>query len=136
MDKKTIYAIVALVVVGLGVGLYFGFYNKSSKSNQNSQSSSPVQKLSIDQASKFFSDKQIVFDSNCKPTPDKLTVKNNSAIMIVNQGKNNTTFSLDQTTFSIAAGQYKLTTVSRKTLPATILVGCGADKTAASIIVQ
>ncbi len=137
MDKKTIYEIAVLVVVGVIIGLYFGFYNKNSKSNQSSSSNaSPIQKLSIDQASKFFTDRQIIFDSNCKPTPEKLTVKDNAAIMIVNQGKDDNTFSLGQTSFKISAGQYKLTTVNSKMLSNNIIVGCGANKSAASITIQ
>jgi hypothetical protein len=95
----------------------------------------PAKPLSYATALALYKDKRIQLDQACIATPNNLTFKNNTKIMIDNRSDQTRAVKVGST-MSIKPWGFKIVTLSSATLPATWLVDCGASQNVATILIQ
>ena len=148
-DHKVLFElIIILVLVGFGL---WGLKNYSpSVDNNNENVEVPVQStsnnvninnnnaapsLSYAQALAVYKNARIQLDQICRASPNNVTYKNNTSIMIDNRAPVNRTVKVGST-FSISAYDFKIVKLSSSTLPAVWYIDCGNSQNVATILIQ
>lgn len=78
---------------------------------------------------------RIQLDKTCQASPDKMTFKNNTTIMIDNRSAIDRVVKVGST-FNLKAYGFKLVKLSSATLPATWLVDCDNSQNVSTILIQ
>lgn len=91
--------------------------------------------LSYQQALTKYKDYRIQLTETCQASPNNVTYKNGTSIMIDNRSPQARTFKLGST-YSIKAYGFRIITLNSSTLPATWLLDCGTGQNAATILIQ
>jgi hypothetical protein len=91
--------------------------------------------LSYQQALVKYKDRRIQFDQACQTTPNNMTFKSGTAIMLDNRASVARNININGPV-SIKAYGFKIVTLSSSTLPKTILVDCGSGQNVATILLQ
>lgn len=95
----------------------------------------PATVVSYAQALEKYKDARIQLDQNCQATPNIMTFKNNTNIMIDNRASIARTVKVGST-FSIKGYGFKIVKLSSTTLPATWYVDCDKSQNVATILIQ
>ena len=95
----------------------------------------PVASISYAQALVKYKDARIQLDENCQASPNSVTYKNGTNIMIDNRSSVIRTIKVGSD-FNVKAWGFKIVKLSSKTLPITWLVDCGASQNVATILIQ
>lgn len=82
-----------------------------------------------------YKDTRLQLDKTCQASPNNVTYKNGTNIMIDNRAPVARTVKVGST-FSIKAWGFKIVKISSPTLPATWLVDCGTSQNVATILIQ
>lgn len=152
MTKKLV-TILILIVVALVVllGVYWMYQgspsiapevnNTQTASEDNpvneTPASSPAASLSYANALITYADRRLQFDSACVATPNNVTYKNGTDIMLDNRSKTSRTISVNGQVYTIRAWGFRIIDLTTtKTLPQTMLVDCGNGQNQATIILQ
>jgi len=96
---------------------------------------SPAVSLSYEQALLKYKDARLQLDKTCQASPDKMTFKNGTSIMIDNRAPVSRTVKVGST-YNIKAYGFKIITLSASTFPTNLLVDCDKSQNVATIIVQ
>ncbi len=91
--------------------------------------------MTYQQALTKYKDTRIQFDATCQATPNNMTFKNGTAIMLDNRASVARNININGPV-SIKAYGFKIVTLSSSTLPKTILVDCGTGQNVATILLQ
>lgn len=91
--------------------------------------------LSYQKALVTYKDRRIQLDKACQATPNNVTYKNGTSIMIDNRSPEARTFKLGST-YTIKGYGFRIITLNSSTVPATWLLDCGAGQNAATILIQ
>jgi hypothetical protein len=95
----------------------------------------PVQALAYADALKKYASKRLQVTPTCQITPNNVTYKNGTTIMIDNRSDKAKSIKIGST-FSVPAYGFKIVTLSSATLPATYLIDCDKQQNAGTIILQ
>lgn len=95
----------------------------------------PAAPLSYQQALVKYSGARIQLDKNCQASPDKMTFKNNTNVMIDNRAPVIRTVKVGST-FSVRAYGFKIVRLYSTTLPATWYVNCDSSRNVSTILIQ
>ncbi len=95
----------------------------------------PAQAIAYADALKKYADKRLQITPTCQVTPNKVTYKNGTTIMIDNRSDKAKSIKVGST-FSVPAYGFKIVTLSSATLPATYLIDCDKQQNAGTIILQ
>jgi len=82
-----------------------------------------------------YKDTRIQLDQNCQATPNVMTFKNNTTIMIDNRSSMARTVKVDSI-YSIKGYDFKIVKLSSATLPFTWYVDCDKSQNVATILIQ
>ena len=93
--------------------------------------------LSYEKALATYKDKriQLGLGTSCKATPDTVTYKNGTSIMIDNRSPNDRTFKLGAT-YSVKGFGYKIVKLSSDTVPTKWLLDCDKQQNVATVLIQ
>jgi len=91
--------------------------------------------ISYAQALQKYKDARIQLNQDCQATPNNVTYKNNTNIMIDNRASVTRTVRVGSS-FSIPAYGFKIVKLSSTTLPATWGVDCAGSQNVATILIQ
>lgn len=97
--------------------------------------SSPAATLSYQQALVKYKDARLQLDKTCQGSPDKMTFKNGTSIMVDNRSPLDRVVKVGST-FNLKAYGFKIVKLSSDTLPATLLVDCDKSQNVATILLQ
>ena len=97
--------------------------------------SKPAPVMSYAEALAKYKDRRIQFDQSCQATPNNMTFKNGTTIMLDNRAGVARNININGPV-SIKAYGFKIITLSSNTLPKTILVDCGTGQNVATILIQ
>lgn len=105
--------------------------------NQSVGTSSGAVSLSYQKALETYGDRRIQLSDvqPCVATPNTMTFKNGTNIMIDNRSSQTRTIKLGST-FSIKGYGFKIVKLSSSTVPTTWLMDCGASQNVATILIQ
>jgi hypothetical protein len=78
---------------------------------------------------------RLQLDTTCQGSPSSMTFKNGSMLMVDNRSAISRTVKVGST-FTIKPWGFKIIKLSSSTLPATLLVDCGASQNVATILLQ
>lgn len=95
----------------------------------------PAASLSYQKALVTYKDYRMQITENCQITPNNVTYKNGTSIMIDNRSSTTKNIKIDGAV-SIKGYGFKIIKLSSSTLPKTILVDCGASQNVATILIQ
>jgi len=96
---------------------------------------SPQVTLSYQEALVKYKDARIQLDKTCQASPDKMTFKNGTNIMIDNRAAVSRTVKVGST-FTIKPYGFKIVRLSSDTIPATWLVDCDGSQNVSTILIQ
>ena len=113
----------------------FPYPNGGPNNNSNVNVKIPVGPLSYQDAVVIYKDTRIQFDANCKATPNNVTFKNGTDIMIDNRAPVARTIKID-TNYTVGAYGFKIIKLSSATLPVTWLLDCDKSQNVATILLQ
>ena len=149
MEKKLkmlVWGIVIIVVIIIVV-LFLMPVNKTAIApvvnnvTQNQATPTPttassISTISYAKALVTYADRRIQLDANCQATPNKVTYKDNTGIMIDNRSAKTRTITVG-TTFTIKPYGFKIVVLPDVYLKAkTVYVNCDKEKNVATILVQ
>lgn len=154
-NKNTILAIVGLVVIALIVLMVVKNNKKPVEVteiptdsveqvddataqptiNNGSTVKAPAASISYQQALVKYKDYRIQLGQTCEPTPNNVTYKNGTSIMIDNRSNIERVVRVGSN-YTIPAWGFKIINLTSSTLPATWLVDCGAQQNVATILIQ
>lgn len=147
-DKALIELVVVLILVGLGL-----WYLKNpapvvvdnsnrvtpadSVSNGNASNNVfiPAKPITYAQALQIYKDVRIQLNQDCQATPNNVTHKNNTYIMIDNRADKARIVKVGSS-FSVPAYGFQIVKLSSASLPATWYVDCGSSQNVATILIQ
>jgi Tfp pilus assembly protein PilX len=165
MDKNKnmwIWVVVALIVIGIIVFFAMNKKDDDARLSTNDQtamdaadrsdpdgeedvsegsisasngSASPQVTLSYQQALVKYKDARIQLDKTCQASPDKMTFKDGTTIMIDNRAPVARTVKVGST-FSIKAYGFKLVKLTSGTVPTTWYVDCDGSQNVSTILIQ
>ncbi len=95
----------------------------------------PTVPLSYAQTLQQYKSARIQLDQNCQATPNNVTHKNNTFIMIDNRASVARVVKIGSV-FTVDAWGFKIVKLSSVTLPATWYVNCGSSQNVATILIQ
>lgn len=95
----------------------------------------PVQAIAYADALKKYANRRLQVTPTCQVTPNNVTYKNGTSIMIDNRSDKPKVMKVGST-FTIPAYGFKIVTLSSTTLPATYYVDCDKQQNAGTIILQ
>ncbi len=116
--------------------------NETDQNTANQNSASTGQNNSTPSAMKYsdavteFGSRRIQFDSTCKATPNQVTFKSGTQIMLDNRGSAATTVTIGSSSYALPALGYKIATLGSTTAPKTLYINCGKLKNVAQILLQ
>ncbi len=147
-------AVIVLVIAGL---IYWSIANDNSPEEELTQNTSPTGEvestedtsegsvntrasfgaatLSYQKALIQYEGARLQLDTTCQGTPDNMTFKNGTNIMIDNRSPHSRTVRVGST-FSIKPWGFKIVKLSSSILPATWLVDCDQSQNVATILIQ
>lgn len=96
---------------------------------------SPAASLSYEQALIKYKDARLQLDKTCQASPDRMTFKNGTSIMLDNRAPVSRTVKVGST-YTIKAYGFKIIKLSASTFPTNLLVDCDKSQNVATIIVQ
>lgn len=96
---------------------------------------SPAVSLSYEQALIKYKDARLQLDKTCQASPDKMTFKNGTSIMIDNRAPVSRTVKVGST-YTIKAYGFKIIKLSASKLPVTYLVDCDKSQNVSTILLQ
>lgn len=153
-NNKTIGITIAVIVVIVVVALLIGKAKNGEQASPSpsasvsvspSASASPTAKAGgtvggttvayADALTKYAS-RRIQFDARCQASPNQLTEKNGTAIMLDNRANVPRVIALDTMKYPMLAYGWRVITVSSRTLPHTFLIDCGTSQNVARITVE
>lgn len=150
-NKNTILAIVGLVVIALIVLMVVKNNKKPvevteiptdsvEQVDETTEVGAVVIKpktasINYQQALIKYKDHRIQLGQNCQATPNNVTYKNGTSIMIDNRSSVARTVKVGSS-YTINAWSFKVINLTSSTLPATWLVDCGAQQNVATILIQ
>lgn len=147
-DKKVvrIYMIGGAVLI-LAIVLYFAsvtnIYSPSQAPNnkemteESTTSISLSETISYNDALKIYANKRIQFDENCVASPNFVTFKEGTKIMLDNRASKARPVYLDGQVYNLQAYGFKIITLTTSAaLPHTIMVDCGTGKNNGRILLQ
>ena len=101
----------------------------------NTNTNSPAASISYTNALVKYKDARLQIDKACQASPDKMTFKNNSYMMIDNRAPVSRTIKIGSV-YSVGAYGFKIIKLSSATLPATWYVDCDKSQNVATILIQ
>jgi len=104
-------------------------------SNGSVNTVNPTASISYAQALVKYKNARLQLNNICQASPDKMTFKNNTNIMIDNRASLARIVKLGSV-FSIKAYGFKIVNISSLALPATWYVDCDKSKNVATILIQ
>jgi len=147
MGKDTKILVELVVVIALvGFGLW-SFKSSPAPVVDNSETAvedtttgsvnatSPAASISYQSALVKYKDARIQLDNTCQASPDRMTFKNNTNIMIDNRAPVTRTVKVGST-FTIKAYGFKIVNISSASLPATWYVDCDTSQNVSTILIQ
>ncbi|MFA7285761.1 MAG: hypothetical protein WC011_02860 [Candidatus Paceibacterota bacterium] len=96
---------------------------------------SPAVSLSYEQALIKYKDARLQLDKTCQASPDKMTFKNGTSIMLDNRAPVSRTVKVGST-YTIKAYGFKIIKLSASKLPVTYLVDCDKSQNVSTILLQ
>ena len=96
---------------------------------------SPAVTISYANALIKYKDARLQLDKTCQGSPDKMTFKDGSILMVDNRASVARTVKVGSV-FSIAAYGFKLVKLTSATLPATWMVDCDKSQNVSTILIQ
>ena len=84
--------------------------------------------LSYGEAINKYQNKRIQINDSCQLNPSSMVLKNGTAVMFDNRSATSKNLSLGGTRYSLSGYDFRILTLSRNTLPATIVIDCGSGK--------
>jgi len=96
---------------------------------------SPVVSLTYEQALIKYKDYRLQIDTQCRVSPNNITYKNKTNIMLDNRSPVSRTVKVGST-YTIKPWGFKIITVSASTFPTKLLVDCDKSQNVATILVQ
>jgi len=153
MKNKFIIAVVAVIVLLIVVYVVSGNIKKSSAPSPSSaptanesvspsptvrptSSATPSAVLNYQDAVKKYAGTRIQFDMYCQASPNQITIKKGSAIMIDNRSGDARTFAVGTVNFTLPGYGFRIMTPTSKTLPATQFIACGSAQNVGRVIIQ
>ena len=116
---------------------FYQLVSPAPTSEQTSPDATTGTTLSYTKAVNLYADRRIQFDNNCVVTPNYITFKKGTAIMLDNRAPKDVSVSLDSTKYSLKAYGFKIITLTTTaTLPHTIMVDCGSGQNNGRILLQ
>lgn len=101
------------------------------------ETQSPIApKLSYDAAVNKFWNMRIQFGENCVATPAVSTFKNGTELMIDNRSTQDKVFTVNGSSYPIAAHDYAVVPFTATTSPQKFTINCGVMQNAATVTVQ
>lgn len=91
---------------------------------------------SYSDAVKAHEGRRLQFDARCQVSITKIVVKNGQTIMLDNRSGDPRTVVVGSTQYQLAGYGWRIVTMSSKTLPATVVVDCGAAQNVAQIVIE
>lgn len=91
--------------------------------------------LSYQQALVKYADARIQIDSTCQVSPNNVTYKNGTNIMLDNRSAVTRTIKLGST-YTIKPYGFKIVRLSSSTLPSTLLMDCDSSQNVATVLIQ
>ncbi len=104
-------------------------------SNSSVNTVNPTTSISYAQALVKYKNARLQLNNICQASPDKMTFKNNTNIMIDNRASVTRAIKLGSV-FSVKAYSFKIVNISSSTLPATWYVNCDKSQNVATILIQ
>ncbi|MEK7128207.1 MAG: hypothetical protein AAB933_01410 [Patescibacteria group bacterium] len=145
-DKLVLELIIVLIIAGFG--LWSLTKNPPSvvdgvNSNQQAISPSggapntnvPITAITYEQALKIYKDARIQLNQDCQASPNNVTYKNNTYIMLDNRSDKTRAVKLGSS-FTIPAYGFKIVKLGSASLPATWYIDCGSSQNVATILIQ
>ncbi|MFA5777919.1 MAG: hypothetical protein WC870_00285 [Candidatus Paceibacterota bacterium] len=108
---------------------------KTDTPSGDTNTNSPAVSISYTNALVKYKDARLQFDNACQASPDKMTFKNNSYMMIDNRASVSRSIKIGSV-YSVGAYGFKIIKLSSATLPATWYVDCGKSQNVATILIQ
>lgn len=102
---------------------------------EGSVNANPVAPLTYAQALAKYKDARIQLGENCQASPNNVTYKNNTSIMIDNRAPVSRTVKVGSA-YNVKAWGFKIIKLSSATLPATWYVDCDKSQNVATILIQ
>jgi len=142
-DKKAfVELVVVLALIGLGLWslrtspptAVNTVEDTTPAGGTSATGSSPAQ-LSYAQALVKFKDARLQLNDSCQASPNNMTFKNNSLLMIDNRAAVARTVKVGST-FSVKGYGFEIVKLTSATLPATWYVDCGTSQNVATIYIQ
>lgn len=83
-----------------------------------------------------YADRRIQFDERCQATPENITYKNGTTVMLDNRSSQSRVVTIGGVKYSLAGYGYKLVTLNNPQLPKELLISCGAGVNVGRILLQ
>ena len=148
-DKVLLELIVVLVIAGFGIWTLYN--NPASMTNvvpettggevvdnnksQNTNAKVPAATIAYADALATYKDARIQRGADCQASPNNVTYKNNSSIMLDNRSDKTRTVKVGSV-FTLPAYGFKIVNLSSPTLPATWYIDCDSSQNVATILIQ
>ena len=87
-------------------------------------------------AIKKYAGTRIQFDAQCQASPNQITIKKGTAIMLDNRSGDARTISVGSVKYSLAGYGFRILTPTSPTLPATLVIDCGSAQNVGRINIQ
>lgn len=110
--------------------------NANSSAQPSKSKTAVVPKVTYETLLKQYEGRRIQFDKNCQAIPNQLTFKNGTSVMFDNRSGDARTFALNETVYQVGGHNWKIITLSSKTLPFKYLIDCGSAQNVGSITIQ
>jgi hypothetical protein len=91
---------------------------------------------SYSDAIKSHEGRRFQFDVRCQVSITKIVVKNGQSVMLDNRSGDPRTIVVGSTQYQLTGYGWRIVTMSSKTLPATVVVDCGAAQNVAQIVIE
>lgn len=95
----------------------------------------PVVKMSYANALNTYKDRRIQLNDACQTTPNTMTFKNGTTIMIDNRSSTTRKLNVNGA-YTVGGYDYITVKLTSNTLPKTILIDCGTSQNVATILLQ
>jgi hypothetical protein len=154
MKNTTIIGIVVVIAILIIILVVGGrpnsdvAQNTASVSPSASASSSPTSSakpagttvapsnLSYSDAIKKYAGTRIQFDQYCQASPNQITIKKGTSIMLDNRSGDARTISVGSVKYVMAGYGFRIVTPTASVLPATLLIDCGSAQNVGKVIIQ
>ena len=144
-DHKVLFELI-IVLILVGFGLWALKKNPvivpvandnqiMSPTNGTVNTNTPTALLSYAQALTQYKDARIQLDQNCRASPNNITYKDNTNIMIDNRAAVARVVKVGSV-FTVSAYGFKIVRLTSATLPATWYVDCDSSQNVATILIQ